>query len=65
MTNEVYYDVKFFKTEYIMVQRQKFKISIKKEYTEYIKIADNLKLKSYGEINLYKTGTFLKPHLKF
>ena len=64
MTNEFYYDVKFFKTKYIMVQRQKFKVSIEKEYSEYIKIADDLKLKSNGEINLYKTGTFLKTALK-
>ena len=60
MTNEFYYDVKFFKTIYIIVQRQKFKVSIEKEYSEYIKIADDLKLKSNGEINLYKAGTFLK-----
>jgi len=64
MSNEFYYDVKFFKTKYIMVQRQKFKVSIEKEYSEYIKIADDLKLKSNGEINLYKTGTFLKTALK-
>ena len=47
-----------------MVQRQKFKVSIEKEYKEYIKIADDLKLKSNSEINLYKTGTFLKTALK-
>ena len=64
MTDEFYYDVKFFKTKYIMVQRQKFKVPIEKEYSEYIKIADDLKSKSNGEINLYKTGTFLKTALK-
>ena len=40
MTTEFYYDVKFFKTKYIMVQRRNFKISIQEEHIEYIKIAD-------------------------
>ena len=48
MTNEFYYDVEFFKTKYIMIQRQKFKVSIEKKYSEYIKIADDLKLNSNG-----------------
>ena len=46
-----------------MVQRRYFKIPIEKEYNEYIKIANDLKLKSNGEINLYKTRTFLKAAL--
>ena len=60
MTTELYYDVKYFRTKYIMIQRSNYKISIQQEYDECIKTADELKLKSKGEINLYKTLTFLK-----
>lgn len=35
------------------------KYTIQEEYEKYIKIADDLKLKSNGEINIYKTGTIL------
>ena len=40
--------------------RNNKKISIQEEYKEYIKMADELNLKSNGQINLYKTGTILK-----
>ena len=60
MTKELEYDINFFKTKYILVQRLNFKKSIQEEYKEYIKMADELKLKSNGQINLYKTGTILK-----
>jgi hypothetical protein len=60
MTKELEYDINFFKTKYILVQRNNKKISIEEEYKEYIKMADELKLKSNGKINLYKTGTILK-----
>jgi len=60
MTTKLYHDIMTFRTEYILVQRRNFKISIQEEYREYIKIVDELKLKSNGQINLYKTGTILK-----
>ena len=60
MTKELEYDINFFKTKYILVQRLNFKKSIQEEYKEYIKMADELKLQSNGQINLYKTGTILK-----
>ena len=37
---------------------------MKEEYDEYIKIADELKEKSEGVINLYKTGTIKRTALK-
>ena len=60
MTKELEYDINFFKTKYILVQRLNFKKSIPEEYKEYIKMADELKLKSNGQINIYKMGTILK-----
>ena len=36
------------------------KMTIQEEYDYYIKIADELKNKTNGEINLYKTGSILK-----
>jgi hypothetical protein len=37
---------------------------ITEEYTEYMKLADDLKSKSKGIVNLYKTGTIKKTALK-
>jgi hypothetical protein len=35
------------------------KYTLEEEYERYIKVADDLKLKSNGEIDIYKTGTIL------
>jgi len=52
-----------FKTEYLMVPRNTNK-PIHDEYTQYLKLADELKSKSNGIINIYKTGTVKKSALK-
>jgi hypothetical protein len=62
--NSIEYDeIINFKSNYLMVPRNSNK-PINDEYTEYMKLADDLKSKSKGIINLYKTGTIKKTALK-
>ena len=62
--NSIEYDEMInFKSNYLMVPRNSNK-PINDEYTEYMKLADDLKSKSKGIINLYKTGTIKKSALK-
>ena len=69
-TNEIYVDEKYydeilnFKTEYMMVERNKFHLSVSEEYEQYIKLINDLKEKSNGLINIYRTGTIKKTALK-
>ena len=58
-----YNEIMNFKTNFLMVPRNTNK-PIDVEYNEYLKLADELKLKSNGIINLYKTGTIKKSALK-
>ena len=65
LLNETLYDdILNFRTEYIMVIRRKFKMTIQEEYDEYIKMVDEFKNKSNGEINFYKTGSILRTSQK-
>jgi hypothetical protein len=63
ISKEEYHNILDFKTNYLLVPRNKFK-SFNEEYIEYIKIADELKLKSNGLINIYKCGAIKKTALK-
>ena len=63
--DEKYYDeILNFKTEYILVERNKFNLSVEEEYKQYIEIAEELKNKSNGLINIFRTGTIKKTALK-
>ena len=67
-TNEIYVDEEYydeilnFKTEYMIVERTKFHLSVSDEYEQYIKLINDLKNKSNGLINIYRTGTIKKLH---
>ena len=69
-TNEIYVDEEYydeilnFKTEYMIVERTKFHLSVSDEYEQYIKLINDLKNKSNGLINIYRTGTIKKTALK-
>ena len=65
LLNETLYDdILNFRTEYIMVIRKQLKLTIQEEYDDYIKMVDEFKNKSNGEINFYKTGTVLRTAQK-
>lgn len=61
---EMYDDIMNYRTNYIMVIRNNFKIPIEEEYDNYIKMAEEFKTKTDGEINLYKTGSILRTAQK-
>jgi hypothetical protein len=50
-------------TNYILVDVFEPKMTLKENYDLYIRIADELKEKTNGKINLYKTGDFKKTAL--
>ena len=57
INDSFYDDILYFKTDYILVERNNFALTVEEEYSNYIKLADELKLKSNGIVNIYKTGT--------
>ena len=63
--DENYYDeILNFKTKYILVERNKYLLSVSEEYQQYIKLSNELMHKSSGIINIYRTGTIKKTALK-
>ena len=65
LLNDILYDdIINFRTKYIMVPRNNFKITIQEEYNEYIKMVEEFKIKSNSEINFYKTGSVLRTAQK-
>ena len=64
LTKEMRSKIYSWETNYILVSVFDDKLSLEDNYNLFIKIADTLKNKTNGKINLYKTGDFKKTALQ-
>jgi hypothetical protein len=61
LSKELRADIYNWKTNYILLSRTETpdkKLSLEESYSEFIKMANTLKEKTDGKINLYRTGNF-------
>jgi hypothetical protein len=56
ISQSLWHDIHNWKTDYILINRTNYDISIEDEYADFIIKAQQLKEASEGKINLYKTG---------
>jgi hypothetical protein len=56
-------DIYNWKTNYILVHVFDTKLSLEENYFKFLEMANNLKAKSNGKINLYQTGDFINTSL--
>ena len=57
ISQSLWHDIHNWKTDYILINRTNYDISIEEEYEDFIIKAQQLKEASEGKINLYKTGS--------